>query len=121
MDVMPQAQGQRGAACDAVVVEAGFATGYDAATGALDRIGIRGRGGEALKAKWAEGPRTCLGLMTAGFPNLFIVAGPGSPSVLTNVVMAIEQHVDWVADLLAHMQQRGLATAAPAMAGALPR
>ena len=90
-----------------------FATGYDAVTGALDRIGIRGRGREALRAKWAEGPRTYLGLMTAGFPNLFIVTGPGSPSVLTNVVMAIEQHVDWVAGLLAHMQQHGLATVEP--------
>ncbi|WP_272874903.1 flavin-containing monooxygenase [Roseomonas marmotae] len=80
-----------------------FATGYDAVTGALDRIAIRGRGGQALKEKWAGGPRTYLGIMMAGFPNFFIITGPGSPSVLTNVVVAIEQHVGWVADCLAHL------------------
>ncbi len=80
-----------------------FATGYDAVTGALDRIDIRGRGGLALKQKWTEGPRTYLGLMTAGFPNLFFITGPGSPSVLTNVIVAIEQHVDWIARCLKHM------------------
>ncbi len=97
---------------DAVV----FATGYDAMTGSLDRIDIRGRGGLRLKQKWAEGPRTYLGLGTSGFPNFFVIAGPGSPSVLTNMVAAIEQHVDWIADCLAHMQQRGLTRieAAPA-------
>ena len=81
-----------------------FATGYDAVTGALDRIDIRGKGGQALKDKWMAGPRTYLGLMTAGFPNFFLVTGPGSPSVLTNVIMAIEQHVEWIADCLQHMQ-----------------
>ncbi len=90
-----------------------FATGYDAVTGALGRIDILGRGGEALREKWAEGPRTYLGLMVAGFPNLFVITGPGSPSVLTNVVMAIEQHVGWVADCLAHMQEHGQATIEP--------
>ena len=97
---------------DAVV----FATGYDAMTGSLDRIDIRGRGGLRLKQKWAEGPKTYLGLGTSGFPNFFVIAGPGSPSVLTNMVAAIEQHVDWIADCLAHMQQRGLTRieAAPA-------
>ena len=84
-----------------------FATGYDAVTGALDRIDIRGRDNLALKDKWTDGPRTYLGLMTAGFPNLFFITGPGSPSILTNVVMAIEQHVDWIANCLASMQQRG--------------
>ena len=84
-----------------------FATGYDAVTGALGRIDIRGAGGRTLKAKWADGPRTYLGLMTAGFPNLFTITGPGSPSVLTNVVMAIEQHVEWIAGCLGRMQAGG--------------
>ena len=83
-----------------------FATGYDAVTGSLDRIAIRGRNGLALKQKWTEGPRTYLGIMTAGFPNLFLITGPGSPSVLTNVVVAIEQHVDWIARCLQFMQQQ---------------
>ena len=83
-----------------------FATGYDAVTGSLDRIAIRGRNGLALKQKWMEGPRTYLGIMTAGFPNLFFITGPGSPSVLTNVVVAIEQHVDWIARCLQSMRQR---------------
>ena len=81
-----------------------FATGYDAVTGSLDRIDIRGKAGLALKDKWVAGPRTYLGLMTVGFPNLFFITGPGSPSVLTNVIMAIEQHVEWISDCLAHMQ-----------------
>ena len=90
-----------------------FATGYDAVTGALDRIDIRGTGGLALKDKWTDGPRTYLGLMTAGFPNLFFITGPGSPSILTNVVVAIEQHVNWIANCLASMQknERGVAEA----------
>jgi cyclohexanone monooxygenase len=87
-----------------------FATGYDAVTGALDRIGIRGRGGEMLREKWHGGPKTYLGIMMAGFPNLFIITGPGSPSVLTNVVVAIEQHVGFVADCLTHLQAHGIAT-----------
>ena len=86
-----------------------FATGYDAVTGALARIDIRGRGGDALKERWEAGPRTYLGLAVAGFPNLFIVTGPGSPSVLTNVVVAIEQHVGWVADCIGIMEKRGIA------------
>ena len=90
-----------------------FATGYDAVTGALDRIDIRGTGGLALKDKWTDGPRTYLGLMTAGFPNLFFITGPGSPSILTNVIVAIEQHVNWIANCLASMQknERGVAEA----------
>jgi cyclohexanone monooxygenase len=87
-----------------------FATGYDAVTGALARIDIRGRNGEALKAKWEAGPRTYLGIAVAGFPNLFVITGPGSPSVLTNVVVSIEQHVGWVADCIAYMEARGIAT-----------
>ena len=90
-----------------------FATGYDAVTGALARIDIVGRDGRRLKEKWTEGPRTLLGIMTAGFPNLFIITGPGSPSVLTNVVVAIEQHVGWVADCLAQMIEAGRRTIEP--------
>ena len=90
-----------------------FATGYDAVTGSLDRIDIRGKNGLALKDKWVGGPRTYLGLMTAGFPNLFFITGPGSPSVLTNVVMAIEQHVEWIAECLSYMGANKLAIAEP--------
>jgi cyclohexanone monooxygenase len=87
-----------------------FATGFDAMTGALSNIEIRGRAGVALKQKWSAGPRTYLGLMIAGFPNLFTITGPGSPSVLSNMVVSIEQHVDWIADCLAHLSERRLAT-----------
>ena len=83
-----------------------FALGYDAMTGALSKIDIRGRGGETLKDKWDGGPRTYLGLMVAGFPNLFLVTGPGSPSVLSNMVVSIEQHIDWISDCIAAMGQR---------------
>ena len=79
-------------------------------TGALLEIDVRGREGQPLKDKWSGGPRTYLGLATAGFPNLFIVTGPGSPSVLSNMVLSIEQHVDWIADCLAHLREHGLAT-----------
>ena len=96
-------------ALDAIV----FATGYDAVTGALDRIDIRGKRGQTLKDKWSHGPRTYLGLMVAGFPNLFLITGPGSPSILTNVVVAIEQHVDWIARCLQHMQAKDLGVAEP--------
>jgi cyclohexanone monooxygenase len=84
-----------------------LATGFDAMTGALLRIDIRGRGGIALKDKWREGPKTYLGLTMAGFPNLFTVTGPGSPSVLTNMLPSIEQHVDWIADCLAAVRAKG--------------
>lgn len=84
-----------------------LATGFDAMTGTLARIDIRGRGGVALKDEWAHGPHGFLGLMTAGFPNLFTVTGPGSPSVLSNMVTSIEQHVEWISDLLAAMRARG--------------
>ena len=77
-----------------------FATGFDAMTGALLRIDIRGRAGMTLRDKWRDGPRTYLGLAIAGFPNLFTITGPGSPSVLTNMIPTIEQHVDWIADCL---------------------
>ncbi|RYI16130.1 MAG: NAD(P)/FAD-dependent oxidoreductase, partial [Acetobacteraceae bacterium] len=91
---------------DAIV----FATGFDAMTGALTRIDIRGRDGLGLAEKWEDGPRTYLGLMTAGFPNLFMITGPGSPSVLSNMIVSIEQHVDWLTECLAHLRARGLET-----------
>jgi cyclohexanone monooxygenase len=81
-----------------------FATGFDAMTGALDKIDIRGRGGLALKEKWHAGPRSYLGLATAGFPNLFTVTGPGSPSVLSNMLPTIEQHVNWIADCIGYLE-----------------
>ena len=86
------------------------ATGYDALTGALLNIDIRGKGGQALAEKWAHGPRTYLGLMTCGFPNLFIITGAGSPSVLVNMVVGIEQHVEWIGDCLNYLRTRGLGT-----------
>jgi cyclohexanone monooxygenase len=85
-----------------------FATGFDAMTGALLSIDIRGRDGQALRHKWAAGPRTYLGLAVAGFPNLFTITGPGSPSVLSNMLVSIEQHVDWIADCIAHLRGRQL-------------
>ncbi|MGI8607577.1 MAG: flavin-containing monooxygenase, partial [Gaiellaceae bacterium] len=85
-----------------------FAIGFDAITGPLLDIDIRGTGGLTLRQKWSEGPRTCLGLACAGFPNLFMVTGPGSPSVLSNTVVSIEQHVEWIVDCIAHLAERGL-------------
>ena len=90
---------------DAIV----YATGFDAMTGALARIDVRGRGGRPLGEKWQAGPRTYLGLATAGFPNLFMITGPGSPSVLSNMLPSIEQHVNWIADCLEHATRRGAA------------
>ena len=83
-----------------------FGLGFDAMTGALGKINIRGRGGEALKNKWDGGPRTYLGLMVSGFPNMFLVTGPGSPSVLSNMVVSIEQHIDWISACIASMGER---------------
>ena len=85
-----------------------LATGFDAMTGSVAKIDIRGRNGQTLNQKWAEGPKTYLGLMSAGFPNLFIITGPGSPSVLSNMIVSIEQHVDWITDCIAYMRDRGL-------------
>jgi cyclohexanone monooxygenase len=88
-----------------------YATGFDAMTGALNRIDIRGRGGARMREAWTEeGPRSYLGLAIAGFPNLFTITGPGSPSVLTNMVASIEQHTQWIVDCLTHMRGRGLRT-----------
>ena len=84
------------------------ATGYDALTGAVLNIDIRGRHGESLKSKWAAGPRTCLGLMTSGFPNLFIITGAGSPSVLVNMIVGIEHHVEWISECLDYLRKQGL-------------
>ena len=86
-----------------------LATGFDAMTGSLFAIDIRGRGAAALREKWRYGPLTYLGLMTAGFPNMFFVAGSGSPSVKTNMVCAIEQHVEWISDCIQHMVANRLA------------
>ncbi|MBH0122067.1 flavin-containing monooxygenase [Rhodococcus sp. NPDC003382] len=82
-----------------------FATGFDAMTGALSRIDIRGRGGRALRDEWAAGPRTYLGLASHGFPNMFFMVGPGSPSVLANMVLMAEQQVDWISDCLDHLDE----------------
>jgi cyclohexanone monooxygenase len=85
-----------------------FATGFDAMTGALKSIDIVGRGGRSLRDKWADGPLTYLGLAVSGFPNLFVLAGPGSPSVLSNMVLSIELHVDWVTRCIDEMRSKGL-------------
>jgi len=87
-----------------------LATGFDAMTGSVAKIDISGRDGQTLNQKWAEGPKTYLGLMSSGFPNLFIITGPGSPSVLSNMMVSIEQHVDWISDCLACMRDRDLDT-----------
>ncbi len=89
---------------DAIV----FATGFDAMTGALFNLGIHGRGGVSLQEKWADGPHTYLGVATAGFPNLFIITGPGSPSVLSNMPVSIEQHVEWISDCIHYLRSRDL-------------
>lgn len=90
-----------------------FATGFDAMTGALERIDIRGESGMALRDKWADGPHTYLGLCVAGFPNLFTITGPSSPSVLSNMIVSIEQHVDWISDCIAWMGENGHTRIAP--------
>ena len=95
--------GGRDYALDTIV----FAIGFDAMTGPLFRIDISGREGQSLRAKWADGPRTYLGLAIAGFPNLFTVTGPTSPSVLTSMIPTIEQHVDWIADCIDHARGCG--------------
>ena len=85
-----------------------FATGFDAMTGAITAVHpITGRGGKSLSDVWANGPQTYLGLTVAGFPNLFMITGPGSPSVLSNMTVSIEQHADWVVDRLVAMREAG--------------
>jgi cyclohexanone monooxygenase len=87
-----------------------FATGFDAISGALRQIDVRGAGGVRLTEKWAAGPRSYLGLAPAGFPNMFVVTGPGSPSVFSNMVLSIEQHVEWIRDCVVHAASHGFST-----------
>jgi cation diffusion facilitator CzcD-associated flavoprotein CzcO/acetyl esterase/lipase len=94
---------------DAIVL----ATGFDAMTGALVAVDITGRDGISLAEKWRHGPVTYLGLTTVGFPNFFMITGPGSPSVLSNMMVSIEQHVDWVTDIIARMRREGIDTIEP--------
>src|SRR4051794_28633091 len=95
---------------DAIV----YATGFDAMTGTLFGMGITGRDGLRLQDKWRGGPRTYLGLTTRGFPNLFVITGPQSPSVLSNMPGAIEQNVEWIAGLIQHLNAHDLDVAEPA-------
>jgi cation diffusion facilitator CzcD-associated flavoprotein CzcO len=87
-----------------------FATGFDAMTGPLKALNVKGRGGKTLDDAWKQGPRSYLGISVAGFPNLFTITGPQSPSVLTNMPVAIEQHVEWVTDTIEYMEKNGKAT-----------
>ena len=87
-----------------------FAIGFDAMTGALLSIDIRGKDDVSLKEKWSEGPRTYLGLASEGFPNMFTITGPGSPSVLSNMMTSIEQHVDWIAGFVSHLEDQDKTT-----------
>jgi cyclohexanone monooxygenase len=90
-----------------------FATGFDAMTGPLLAVDIRGRDNHRLREKWAAGPRTYLGVATAGFPNLFMITGPGSPSVLSNMMVSIEQHVDWIADCMTFLRAESIRSIEP--------
>jgi cation diffusion facilitator CzcD-associated flavoprotein CzcO len=94
-----------GAHCDLDVIV--LATGFDAMTGALNKIDIVGRGGKLLRDDWNNGPRTYLGLSVDGFPNLFLVCGPGAPAVLANMVLHAEAHVNWIADCIAYVDDHG--------------
>ncbi len=85
-----------------------FATGYDAMTGTFFKMDIRGRNGRELKEKWTDGPTTYLGLATADFPNMFMITGPQSPSVLSNMPVSIEQHVEWISDFIEYLRERGV-------------
>jgi len=87
-----------------------YATGFDALTGPLDALGIQGRDGRALAEAWADGPKTYLGLAVPGFPNLLTITGPGSPSVLSNMPVSIEQHVEWISDCLGYLREHGVST-----------
>tara|TARA_B100001939_G_scaffold101130_1_gene87197 strand:- start:210 stop:1964 length:1755 start_codon:yes stop_codon:yes gene_type:complete len=90
-----------------------FATGFAAMTGSFEKINILGRNGISLAKKWEAGPRTYLGLATSGFPNLFMITGPGSPSVLASMIQSIEQHVDWIADCVNNIVRTGAKTIEP--------
>src|ERR1700757_4722222 len=87
-----------------------FATGFDAMTGPLKALNLKGRGGRTLDQEWLDGPHTYLGISVAGFPNLFTITGPQSPSVLSNMPVSIEQHVEWITDCIAHMRRNKLST-----------
>ncbi|MDY7106849.1 MAG: hypothetical protein S0880_37220 [Actinomycetota bacterium] len=88
---------------DAIV----YATGFDAMTGSLVNVDVRGVGGVSLKDAWKDGPTTYLGLAVAGFPNFYTVTGPQSPSVLSNMMVSIEQHVDWIAECITYLRDQG--------------
>jgi cyclohexanone monooxygenase len=90
-----------------------FATGFDALTGALFAMDIRGAGGVPLRKAWATGAEAYLGVAAAGFPNMFMITGPGSPAVFSNVVLSIEQHVEWVRDAIVWLRDRGHTTIEP--------
>src|SRR5262249_40943131 len=90
-----------------------FATGFDAMTGAIVAVDIEGRDGLSLKEAWQHGPTTYLGLMAASFPNLFMITGPGSPSVLSNMMVSIEQNVDWIVDCMADLRREGSTSIEP--------
>ncbi len=90
-----------------------LATGFDAMTGALLAMNVRRESGPTLKEAWAEGPKSYLGIMVAGFPNMFTITGPGSPSVKMNMIYAIEQHVEWAVDCIDHLRSQGLDRIAP--------
>ncbi|MGH9061846.1 MAG: alpha/beta hydrolase fold domain-containing protein, partial [Acidimicrobiales bacterium] len=94
---------------DAIV----YATGFDAMTGPVVAVDIAGRDGVTLREKWADGPSTYLGLTTVGFPNFFTITGPGSPSVLSNMMVSIEQHVDWIVEAVDHLRDHGFETIEP--------
>jgi cyclohexanone monooxygenase len=102
--------GVRTAAAEYALDSIVFATGYDAMTGALHNVDIRGRAGVSLKQHWYGGPRTYLGIMIAGFPNLFTITGPGSPSVFSNMVLSIEQHVEWISDCIDYLRNHQVAS-----------
>ena len=90
-----------------------MATGFDAMTGALLHVDIKGKNNYTLKEKWKNGPKTYLGIASESFPNMFMVSGPGSPSVLTNMLVSIEQHVDWIFDCIDYMKVNKLKTIEP--------
>ena len=92
-----------------------FATGFDAMTGSLLAVDIRGKDGISLREKWAAGPRSYLGIGSAGFPNLFTITGPGSPSVLSNMMVSIEQHVEWIADCISYLRENGYTAIEPTL------
>ncbi len=96
---------------DAIV----YATGFDAMTGALVAVDIRGKGGVTLKDEWEHGPRTYLGLCVAGFPNFYTITGPTSPSVFSNMIVSIEQHVDWIGAAMKHLRDTGAVSIEPTL------